>query len=143
MPYLLQAAFWVGVVGLVAALPLLCVLRVQGSYMSVVGFYWSSPAVVFLLASLTFSATYTLLPSNRWRSRIAATSAGVLTFFGFAIWMSIVVNVRTGNFMSPWPSMLLPFAAAFAIVGWLPLGGGWIAGSLVSKLPDTPVAEAT
>ena len=28
------------------------------------------------------------------------------------------------------------------VAGWIPLGGGWFAGWLVSKLPDTPVEEA-
>ncbi|HEU4781496.1 MAG TPA: hypothetical protein VFS58_16560 [Steroidobacteraceae bacterium] len=83
MPYLPQAAFWVGVIGTIAALPLVCVLRFQRSYMSEVAFQWSAPAVLFFMA-----------------------------------------------------------AFAFVLVGWIPLGGGWLAGWLVAKLPDTPAQEA-
>jgi hypothetical protein len=44
MPYLLQAAFWVGVIGTVAALPLL------GAFML------SSPAALIFIAASAFSA---------------------------------------------------------------------------------------
>ena len=142
MPYLMQAAFWVGVIGTVAALPLLVVLRFQNSYISASAFMLSSPAVLFFTAAFAFAAVYALLPSSRWRTRIAGMSAGVLTFFGFAIWMAIAVNVRTQVYQTPWPSFLFPFAAAFAVVGWIPIGGGWFAGWVVSKLPDAPAEEA-
>ena len=141
MPYLLQAAFWVGVIGTVAATPLLFVLRFQNSHMTTGSFMWSSPAVLFLLAAGTFVATYMLLPPGRWRTRVAGMSAGVLTFFGFAIWMSIMVNVRTSGYQTPWPTVIYPFAIAFVVVGWIPLAAGWIAGWVVSKLPDAPGDE--
>jgi hypothetical protein len=48
------------------------------------------------------------------------------------------VNVRAND---SWPMVIFPFALAFAVVGWLPLGGGWMAGWIVSKLPDAPADE--
>ena len=140
MPYLVQAAFWVGVIGTVAAVPLLCLLHLQGGYLSAGRFQGSSIIVLFFSAALTFAAAYELQPSSRWRTRIAGMIAGVVTYFGFGLWMSFManVNVRAND---SWPMVIFPFALAFAVVGWIPLGGGWIAGWVVSKLPDAPEDE--
>jgi hypothetical protein len=141
MPYLVQAAFWVGVIGTVAAAPLLMVLRIQRSYLSEPLFQWSAPAVLFFTAALTFMAVYGLLPSRRWRTRMAGMIAGLITFFGFALWISFMANAGLGPFDRP-QGILYSFALVFVIVGWIPLAGGWIAGWAVSKLPDAPAEEA-
>jgi|SoiMethySBSTD1v2_1073268.scaffolds.fasta_scaffold3933336_1 hypothetical protein len=141
MPYLLQAAFWVGVVGTVVAAPLLCILRLEGSYLARAAFQWSSPAVLFLTAALSFMAAYSLLPSTRWRTRIAGVLAGVITFFGFSIITAVMVDLTRG-WSGSWPRFIQSFAIVFVMAGWIPLGGGWFAGWLVSKLPDTPAEEA-
>jgi hypothetical protein len=141
MPYLVQAAFWVGVIGTVAAAPLLCVLRMQRSYLSEALFPWSAPAVLFFTAALAFASVYELLPSSRLRPRIAGLIAGIVTFFGFAIWTSFMANVGRAP-IDTLPGMLYSFAIAFVLFGWIPLGGGWIAGWIVSRLPDAPSEEA-
>jgi hypothetical protein len=141
MPYLVQAAFWVGVIGTVAAAPLLCVLRFQRSYLSEPFFKVSAPVVLFFSAALTFAAIYELLPSSRWRTRIAGMIAGMVTFFGFAVWTTFMANTGRGPF-DHLPGILHSFALVFVFVGWIPLGGGWIAGWVVSKLPDAPSEEA-
>jgi len=140
MPYLVQAAFWVGVIGTVAASPLLCVLRMQHSYLSEALFQWSAPVVLFLTAALTFMAAYGLLPSRKWRTRVAGMSAGIITFFGFALWVSFMANMGLGP-LDRSQGLLNSFALVFVVVGWIPLGGGWIAGWAVSKLPDAPDEE--
>jgi len=141
MPYLLQAAFWVGVIGTVAAAPLLCVLRMQASYLSSPTFQWSAPGVLFLSAALAFMAALSMLPTSRWRARIAGVLAGVITFFGFAIATAVAMRPAGGSF-SAMPGVLQSFALIFVLAGWIPLGGGWFAGWLVSNLPDTPPEEA-
>jgi hypothetical protein len=140
MPYLVQAAFWVGAIGTVAATPLLCVLRMQRSYLTEPLFQWSAPAVLFFTAALTFMAAYGLLPSSRWRTRVAGMMAGIITFFGFAIWIAFMANVVPGP-VDGSRGILYSFALAFVVVGWIPLGGGWIAGWVASKLPDAPDEE--
>ena len=141
MPYVLQAAFWVGVGGTVAAAPLLCLMRLEPSLLASTAFQWSSPAVLFLTAGLSFLATYMALPPSRWRTRIAGLLAGVITFFSFAIITAIVLDIGRGYFTSL-PRVINSFAFAFVLTGWIPLGAGWCAGWLVTKLPDTPAEEA-
>lgn len=140
MPYILQASFWVGVIGTVAAVPLLCLLRFQPSYLSKPIFQWSAPAVLFFIAALTYMAAYGLLPSSQWRTRLAGSLAGIITFFGFAIWVSFMAGVGLGPFDRS-QGVVYSFAFVFVIVGWIPLGGGWFAGWVVSKLPDAPADE--
>jgi hypothetical protein len=98
MPYLLQAAFWVGVIGTVAGAPLLCLLRMEHSYLSEPLFIWSAPLVLFFSAALTFSASHELLPSSRWRTQVAGMIAGVVTFFGFALWTTFMAKVGLGPY---------------------------------------------
>ena len=140
MPYLVQAAFCVGVIGTVAALPLLYLVPAQSWYLTDAAFRASSAVLLFLTAAATFAAIYLMLPSNHWRTRVAGVLAGILTFFGFAIWMRIMVNVRIGNHQS-WPDFLYPFVVMFVFAGWIPVSVGWLAGWLVSKLADTPGEE--
>ena len=141
MPYLVQAAFWVGVVATIAAAPLLCVLRLEPSLLASTAFQWSSPAVLFLTAALSFMSTYAVLPQSRCRSRIAGLLAGVITFFSFAIMTAVLVDTGRGYFTSL-PRVVTSFAFAFVLTGWIPMGGGWFAGWLVSRLPGAPSSEA-
>ena len=141
MPYLLQAAFWVGVVGTVAAAPLLCVLRMERSYLAGAAFQWSAPIMLFVTAALTFMLAYAMLPTSRLRARIAGVLAGVITFFSFSVVAWFVMNAGQGP-LTLFPGALQSFVVVFVLAGWIPLGGGWFAGWLVSKLPDTPPAEA-
>ncbi|HEV7606940.1 MAG TPA: hypothetical protein VGO61_06370 [Steroidobacteraceae bacterium] len=140
MPYLLQAAFWVGVIGTLVSAPLLMFLGVQGSFLTAGQFFASSPGVIFLLASLTFSLVYALQPRWRFRARTAGISAALLTFVGFTMWLAIVINLRTWN-DNAWPSRWFPQLASFAVFGWLPIAGGWFAGWVVSRLPAAPAEE--
>ena len=140
MPYLAQAGFWVGLVGTLVSAPLLMFLQVQRSYMSAGLFFASAPVVIFLLASLSFMAVYSVQPSWRFRARTAGISAALLTFAGFTLWLSIMINVRNGYFNS-WPSVWFPHLASFVVFGWLPIAGGWFGGWVVTKLPDAPAEE--
>jgi hypothetical protein len=142
MPYLLQAAFWVGVVGTVAATPLLYLMRMEGAYQFSTPYQWGAPAILFLTAALAFMATYAMLPTSRWRTRVAGVLAGVITFFCFSIITAFVMNSGRG-FPDYLPGILRTFTVVFVLAGWIPLGGGWLAGWLVSKLPDAPAEEAT
>jgi hypothetical protein len=140
MPYLAQAGFWVGLIGTVVSTPLLLFLRVQASYMNRAQFFASSPLIIFLLASWSFALIYAVQPGWRYRARTAGISAALLTFAGFTLWLSIMVNVSTGS-GNAWPTVWYPHLASFAIFGWLPLAGGWFAGWVVTKLPNAPAQE--
>ena len=99
MPYILQAAFWVGLIGTVAAIPLLFLAPDERSYLTAAAYRMSSIVVLFFMATTAFAALYAMLPSSRWRTRIAGSIAGIVTFFGFSVWMALMVNGRTESYL--------------------------------------------
>jgi hypothetical protein len=140
MPYILQASFWVGLIGTAAAIPLLFLAPVEHSYLTVAAYRATSMVVLFFTAAAAFAALYAMLPSSRWRTRIAGSIAGIVTFFGFSLWMAVMINGRTESYLD-WPRIVYPFLVMFVFAGWIPISAGWLAGWLVSKLHDTPEFE--
>lgn len=121
---LARASVTVGIVGVLTASPLLAILLMQGSYR--IGPLSFSPLIIFLLAAGLFPLVYILLAPLRQRARAAGMIAGVLTFFAFSVWAAQQVNFVTGR--GPWPAAIFPFVSAFALMGWLPIAGGYCAG---------------
>jgi len=139
MPYILQAAFWVGFIGSLIGTPLAFLLGVRNSNLARDSFLLSTPVVLFLLGATSFALIYSLLPRFRMRSRFAGISAGLLTYFSFLFWLSYAVNLDTGG--RTWGPWWTPFMFALLLMGWIPVSGGWFAGWLVSRLPDSPPEE--
>lgn len=110
----------------------------QGSYR--IGPLSFSPLIIFLLAAGLFPLVYILLPPLRQRARAAGMIAGVLTFFAFSVWAAQQVNFVTGR--GPWPAAIFPFVSAFALMGWLPIAGGYCAGWLVERRLSEGTADS-
>jgi hypothetical protein len=140
MPYILQASFWVGLIGTVAAIPLLFLAPVGRSYLTVAAHRATSMVVLFFMAAAAFAVVYAMLPSSSWRTRIAGLIAGIVSFFGFSVWIAVMDNGRTRSYLD-WPGIVYPFLVMFVFAGWIPISAGWLAGWLVSKLRDTPERE--
>jgi uncharacterized membrane protein required for colicin V production len=68
--------------------------------------------------------------------------AGIVTFFCFAFWITFMTKLGIGP-VDRAAGILYSFALVFVLVGWIPLGGGWLAGWVVSKLPDAPAEDAS